>query len=358
MNKRGFTLIELLAAITVLAIIALVTTTTVTQFLKKGKEDLYQKQLNNIKLAAKAWASDHKDDLENTECYTLTLKQLQDSNYVDHNIINPIDGEKLDNKKIIVNITKEDKAYRYDLNTNGRYCPREYAVGEEVSLTKHGNEKYNIIWVGEDYVTLLKQEPLTVDEINLYGGVGTENNHINIHAAPRLREAYDIGDINHSGAMSYYTSETCGYPANRLVTTGCTASYNSSDVKYVVDNWASDKFEKSELVTDSNGYKARLITADELKTIGWPSCSTEFLYCELESITPYWIYNDRYLYWTMSPHHKDPWNKVWVVLDNGNITWDSIISYITTNYSLGKAKVVRPVINLKKSVLEGGNNNE
>ena len=53
--------------------------------------------------------------------------------------------------------------------------------------------------------------------------------------------------------MAYYSSETCGYDVGN---TGCTNSYNASDIKYVVDTW---KITKAPVASE-----ARLITYDEL----------------------------------------------------------------------------------------------
>ena len=62
MNKRikGFTLVELLAVIVILSLLLLLAVTTVSSQFKNSKDDLYDTQLNNIKLAAEMWGSDNK----------------------------------------------------------------------------------------------------------------------------------------------------------------------------------------------------------------------------------------------------------------------------------------------------------
>ena len=60
---------------------------------------------------------------------------------------------------------------------------------------------------------MLKAEPLTVSEVNTYG----------------------VGHINR------YTSETCGFPNGSYTYAGCITDYSQSEIKYVVDAWASDK---------------------------------------------------------------------------------------------------------------------
>ena len=62
----------------------------------------------------------------------------------------------------------------------------------------------------EDSVTMLKAEPLTVDEVNRYG-----TGHVN-------RYTYFAGTAtnkNGYGGIQYYTSETCGYVNGNRVNT-------------------------------------------------------------------------------------------------------------------------------------------
>jgi hypothetical protein len=61
----------------------------------------------------------------------------------------------------------------------------EYAVGDRVLV---GGDKYYVIGVESNYYILFKEEPLTVSEVNKYGGVGTDRNRVN----------------------KYYTSDTTG----------------------------------------------------------------------------------------------------------------------------------------------------
>jgi len=75
--------------------------------------------------------------------------------------------------------------------------------------------------------------------VNQYGGVGIENNHVNMYitdntSASYYQTAYDNADY---GGMAYYTLETCVYVNGHYIATGCMISYESSDIKYVVDGW-------------------------------------------------------------------------------------------------------------------------
>ena len=164
-------------------------------------------------------------------------------------------------------------------------------------------------------------------QVNTYSSAGTAYNQ------------------NGYGGMSYYSSETCGYPngsSGSSVTTGCTTDYDQSEVKYVVDAWALDKFQSSDLKKDATGYSARLITFDELTT----SLGYEYLnngsatFWQKTSSTPDWVYNSNYGYWTMS-QFNDSVNSVWIVYNKGALS----------GQFLTDTNVVRPVVTLKKSAI-------
>lgn len=81
----------------------------------------------------------------------------------------------------------------------------------------------------EDSVTMLKAEPLTVDEVNAYG-----EGHVNIHETKDTSSLYyqKAYDNNGYGGMQYYSSETCNGYGNY---SECKSDYEQSEVKYVVD---------------------------------------------------------------------------------------------------------------------------
>ena len=118
MNKRikGFTLVELLAVIVILSLLLLATVTTVSSQFKNSKDELYDTQLNNIKLAAEMWGSDNKTKLTSiSDCVSLTLGYLKEEGYVDINIKNTYTGELFENDEVFVNITKETNRYKYEV---------------------------------------------------------------------------------------------------------------------------------------------------------------------------------------------------------------------------------------------------
>ena len=200
---------------------------------------------------------------------------------------------------------------------------KEYKIGDMVTyngINFYVIENSNYI---KDSVTLLKAEPLTVDEVNTYG-IG----HINKYAYSSVGTAYDL---NGYGAMAYYTSETCG----SIGSGGCIKDYETSEVKYAVDAWVTGKLNSSDLTEDSLGYKARLLSIEELtnnfayKKDG----SSSYANHDIEKTAP-WLCNDSYNYWTMGAYY---------VGGNGYV---STIVIDAADYS-----VVRPVITLLKSAI-------
>ena len=118
MNKRikGFTLVELLAVIVILSLLLLLAVTTVSSQFKNSKDELYDTQLNNVKLAAEMWGSDNKVKLNSiSDCVSLTLGYLKDEGYVDANIKNTYTKELFKDDEVFVNITKETNRYKYEV---------------------------------------------------------------------------------------------------------------------------------------------------------------------------------------------------------------------------------------------------
>ena len=108
-----------------------------------------------------------------------------------------------------------------------------YSIGDEVT---YNNVDYCVIkdsGANESTVTLLKAEPLTVAEVNQYGGVGTANNHVNMYNASSEDSYYQTAqNVNGYGGIAFYSSETC-----KQYGSDCTTDYAQSEINYVVDAW-------------------------------------------------------------------------------------------------------------------------
>ena len=196
-----------------------------------------------------------------------------------------------------------------------------YHVGDEITVD--GIDFYVIANspATQDYVVALKKEPLTVAEVNTYGGVGSDNNHVNRYTPSSVGTAYNNRGY---GGMAYYTSETCGYVNGSLVITGCNSDYMQSEIKYTVDAWTLANINNNKL-KEVNNYKARLITSQEYESL---------------SDTHSWKYNSGYWYWTMSNNGQF---YVLYVFQNGELTY--VGGEVRPNVT------VRPVINVYKSAI-------
>ena len=177
----------------------------------------------------------------------------------------------------------------------------DYQVGDLITVA--GEQYYAIADSPntQDYVVALKEKPLTVSEVNTYGS------------------SIPVSATNQSG----YGGMAFG-----------TANYDSSNVKIVVDAWASNKFQNSELKT-VDGYDARLITLSELNDLGFVKQSIP-----VDENVPNWTYD--YQYWTMTVCG----NPQMCTVKNYNF-WR--IDKVTISHTY---PTVRPVINVYKSAIQ------
>ncbi len=344
-RKKAFTLIELIAVLVILAILALIVTPIVLNIVKRSKESANKRSVDaygkSIELAVANYLLDKGEFPTNIS--DLEIEYSGKEVICNISLLNEDSSVYLSECKVGSSDVKDkntsDGWYHYGKKTTYK----AYKIGDEV--TYNGINFYVIENSDEnsDSVTLLKEEPLTVAEVNKYGGVGTENNHVNMYvtsdtSASYYQKAYEYRN-NGYGGMAYYSSSTCGENDSA----GCTTDYAKSEVKYVVDAWALDKLKISDLKEDKTGYSARLITYDELTdNLGYekndssasPSSNGE---------TPSWVYNREYWYsyWTMSQYGDSP-SLMWSVYGNG------LVGRLNAYYNEG---TVRPVITIKKSAI-------
>lgn len=242
----------------------------------------------------------------------------------------------------------------------------EYKIGDKVKIN---DEEYYVIKVSnstDQYVVALKATPLTLDELNTYGsGIinkASEDQNVN-------GKAQAIGGNNDIGGMAFYTKATEGevigcyyigqenntrkYSTTNNAAAVCKNDYASSDVKTVVDNWVNATFENDQL-SSINGYKARLITVDELKGIvsnGFTEVTntTEVgVHYTAADILPDWVSGENYDYWTM-----DAWGtknkEVWGMYSKIDVDYPSSIQ---SHHVAFPESAVRPVVNINKTYLE------
>ena len=193
----------------------------------------------------------------------------------------------------------------------------EYKIGREVEY--NGMEFYVIKDSSseEDSVTMLKAEPLTYEEVQNYstGVISTINNN------------------NGYGTMIYHISSS---------------AYSTSNAKITIDAWAAAELNIEDLAPDLTGYNVRLLTHKELITnLGYMNTTdTTKNAPSSNGITPDWVYNSNYWYWTMSQFEDMP-SAVWIVENSGRIYYHDVHYYFGRGYS----GVIRPVITIYKSAL-------
>ena len=115
--KKGFTLAELLGVIVVLAAVLLIIMPTIDKTIKQGQDDLYDKQINSIKLAMELWVADNVK-LEDGEYIVLTLSQLKDAGLVEFDVKNPKTEELFPNDMLLT-IRNNDGILEYEVSTKG-----------------------------------------------------------------------------------------------------------------------------------------------------------------------------------------------------------------------------------------------
>ena len=212
--------------------------------------------------------------------------------------------------------------------TNKIYAYKSYKIGDEVTYNDIDFYVIKDSSSDSDYVTLLKKEPLTVDEVNLYG-----EGHVNMLASENDSYYQRAYDVNGYGGMIYYDQDSV-----------VKSNYENSAVKYVVDSWADSNFKNQYILSK------RLLNYDDIingigydennKIYGW--------YISVTDKIPTWFYNEKYWYWTMIANENSDY-ELWVVTNEGHINTSSSVGKYTT--------VVRPVIELYKCAIDNSCNN-
>lgn len=178
-----------------------------------------------------------------------------------------------------------------DLKGEKSYIYKEYNIGDEIY---YNNEKYYVISNSkstENYLELLKDEPLTIDEIKKYNNNGYNDYNDEMGKIQYFDVKYCVDDTSYN----YYT---------------CDSSYEKSKVKKVIDNWVKQELNNDDL-KEVDGLKARVLTRSEYENF-------------LNNENKKFIVETSYKYWV------------------SDLIEQEISSY----------RALKPVINLKKAALD------
>ena len=229
---------------------------------------------------------------------------------------------------------------------------KKYKVGDEV---EYNGEQYHVIeksGTDKNYLTLLKDKELTVEELYKYGRDKDGNLFVNKYITNLNNPEEVIKEYNDgSGGIAYYTSETCtyeliwngsSYSAINGLYDGCKNNYQISDVKKVIDNWSKDKF--GDNLIDVDGYKSRLLNeSDVIDNLGF-EFDTGATYFLINSSNDYdWIFGDNE-YWTMITFNIGYGEGVERVDRSKKLLGTGVMNY----------EPVRPVVNVDKCAIDGG----
>ena len=332
MKKKGFTLIELIAVLVILAILALIVTPLVMNIIRKARISADKRSIDaygrSIELAIATYLLDNGDFP--TSINDLTIEYSGDEVVCSTTQLNSDSSVYLTGCAV----AGRNVDYSYGSEKSSQ-TNISYTVGDEVT---YNNVDYYVIKdssENESFVSLLKAEPITSNEISPY--LASTEIGISVNTSDKYASIY------------YYYASECATSGHL---SGCTTDYGVSSIKQAVDIWVNNYTNLNDLVEDSMGYKSRLITKDEIMSL----CELDEYQAtpsntDIRCIPQYeWIFIPETWYWTMTPY-QDSSESVWVILDYNIASMYDNANYSNSKLIYGGGKA-RPVITVKKSALQ------
>lgn len=266
MKNSGFTLVELLAVILILSLLTVLATTSVTKIVKDSKNRLYKAQIESIRASAESWASENLSLLpQSGECVYLTLKNLKTYGVVDDDIKDPRTNSLLSNDMKIKITAKSSSIgknlFDYEVGvTDVSNCSKiSLAVGKIVyfdvnsgkSCSDYVKENSTPGYNGIDNKS--KNQTSCLKFYKFPNSTGDIVTLILDHNTTSDSLAADpSADTNANGplkALETLKNDTKNWKGTL---TPSNYTYNSSNINYTINY---------------TGYKARLITANEVAEI-------------------------------------------------------------------------------------------
>lgn len=266
MKNSGFTLVELLAVILILSLLTVLATTSVTKIVKDSKNRLYKAQIESIKASAESWASENLSLLpQSGECAYLTLKNLKTYGVVDDDVKDPRTNSLLsDDMKIKITAKSSSvgkSLFDYEVGaTNVSTCSKiSLTIGKIVyfdvengkscsDYVKENSESgYNgIDNKGENKTSCLKFYKFPNSSEDVVTLILDHNTTSESLAADPSTDTNKNGPLE---ALKTLKNDTQNW---KETLTPSNYSYNSGSISYTINY---------------TGYKARLITANEVAQI-------------------------------------------------------------------------------------------
>ena len=300
-KKRGFTLIEFIGVLVIMAIIALIVTPLIMNIIRKAiiaedkrSVDAYGR---SIELAIASYLLDNGKFP--TKISDLTIEYSGDTVSCTTEQINS------DSSVYLAGCTVKNRnveGYTYGTDKSPSYTA--YSIGDHVS---YNGVNYYVIENSDttkDIVKLIKENPLTEEEINSY---------------------------NLSGVSAFIINPSLPYGN---VEFGSSIDYETSTVKKVVDAW------KNTSVKSGDSATARLITKKEIDdNFEFEEYDIECGGCGAKGnrIKDSWMYIKFVDYWTESS--TDDQSKIWCLTGEGEL-YNTSVSY---------DRCVRPVLEISKT---------
>jgi len=309
MNNKGFTLIELLAVIIILSLLAVLANTSVTKIVKDSKTDLYDIQIENIKLAAESWGSENLYKLPTSgECKILTVGNLKNYGLLDSKLKDPRNNSDIDdNLKIKISSNLSDYGtdiINYEVNSNNiddcEYIyPSICTPVEQTTYVEVGNVPSGDFEPGDEYKCKVMEtmDPAYENGYTFYV-LSIDENKVNL-IMDRNISIEGNGAVEWLSKIDYITYNTDG---TVCATDSCTdeGPYTALNfLKQGVSTW--EKLEKIQQehkdlgenydIVNINSY-ARLPKYSELNSL---DCTTDTTQCKwlitnpVEGVIGYWL---------------------------------------------------------------------
>lgn len=332
--KKGFTLIEVIVVLVIISIISLITIPIILNIIDKASYSVNKRNVENyahsIEIAMAEYKMDHG-------YYTYDINELNikySGTKIDCDIIN-----LNENGSVYVNKCKIDGEYVEDHKSSDGYyhygsLVYDYKIGD---IVQYNNIDFYVLKnsvKSDENITLIKKEYLMWYEINDVIQQTSIYNKINVGS-------YDV-------YIPYYSSNSCNSENN---VSGCISNYDNSFVKEVVDVWTQKFVNSDDTFVDSLGYVSRLLSENELfddldcsQALATTGSFGGLEYSTISNnLVARTVLSNRTFTMAMA---ADYIGAIWQKSDSyGNMI------YAKYMYESGN---IRPVLNLKKSAIEGG----